>query len=336
VKKIFKILLILLVVLCVLSVAGISLTIGWRPFIGPRARALTARKFESTPERLVRGKHIAITSGCIFCHSTHNWSAEGIPILSGMEFSGDVMPFFDMPGRVVTANLTPDPETGAGNWTDDQLARAIREGIGHDGRALFPMMPYSFFRKMSDEDLASVIVYLRSLPPVRHPLAPTQIIFPVKYLIRGVPQPVTEPVVAPDPSDRLKWGEYLVRMSICAECHTPSSKGKTPPGMAFAGGFPIEWSSGSVASANITPDASGISYYDEALFISVIRTGHVKARKLNPVMPYAYYNDYNDDDLKTIFGYLRTLKPVKHRVDNSLPPTQCKICGLKHGGGDQN
>ena len=109
---------------------------------------------------------------------------------------------------MVPSNLTPDLETGAGNWTDDQLARAIREGVGHDGRALFPLMPYSRFRSMSDEDLASVIVYLRSLPPVHHELPPTEIIFPVKYLIRNAPQPLEGPVASPDPSDRLAWGKY--------------------------------------------------------------------------------------------------------------------------------
>ncbi len=335
-KKILKITGYVVIALCLLLTAAITFTIGWRPLIGPRARRLTSRKFESTPERLVRGKHVALTRACIFCHSPHDWAAADVPLIPGKEFSGDLMPFLDMPGRVVAPNLTPDPETGSGNWSDDQLARAIREGVGHDGRALFPMMPYSFFRKMPDEDLASLIVYLRSLPAVRHQQAPSQIIFPVKYLIRSAPEPVTEPVSEPDPSDRLKWGEYLVTQSICAECHTPASKGRAVPGMEYAGGFPIEWPGGSVASANITPDPSGISYYDEALFISAIRTGHVKARKLSGIMPYAFFNDYSDDDLKAIFGYLRTLKPVHHRVDNSLPPTLCKICQFKHGGGDQN
>ncbi len=83
----------------------------------------------------------------------------------------------------MASNLTPDPETGAGSWTDDQLARAIREGVGHDGRALFPIMPYQRYRNMSDEDLASVVVYLRSLPAVHNRLPATEIIFPVKYLI---------------------------------------------------------------------------------------------------------------------------------------------------------
>ena len=75
------------------------------------------------------------------------------------------IPIAGSPGAVYPPNITPDKETGAGNWTDDQLARAIREGIGYDGRALFPFMPYENFRYLSDEDLASVIVYLRSIPP---------------------------------------------------------------------------------------------------------------------------------------------------------------------------
>ncbi len=93
---------------------------------------------------------------------------------------------------------------------------------------------------------------------------------------------------------------------------------------------------GSVASANITPDATGISYYDEALFIQAMRTGYVKARKLNSIMPFGEFGGLTDDDLKAMFAYVRTLKPVKHRVDNSLPPTYCKLCRLKHGAGDQN
>ena len=91
-----------------------------------------------------------------------------------------------LPGHIVAPNISLDAETGAGNWTDDMLARAIREGIGHDGRALFPLMPYQDFASLSDEDLASIIVYLRSLPP--------QVIFPVRYLIRSVPRPLSAPV----------------------------------------------------------------------------------------------------------------------------------------------
>ena len=179
------------VVLLVLLAIGITFTVGWRPFFGPNARPLTSRTFERTPQRLERGRYIATAlSGCIYCHSPHEWTAPGTPMTAGMEGAGEVEPYADLPGRIVAPNLTPDPETGAGTWSDDQLARAIREGIGHDGRALFPLMPYTRFRNMSDEDLASVIVYLRSLPAVKNPLPKTDIIFPVKYLIRNVPEPV--------------------------------------------------------------------------------------------------------------------------------------------------
>jgi len=336
-NKLGKILLWALVALVVLLAAGISLTIGWRPFIGPRARPLTSRHFDITPQRLERGRYLFTSqTGCSGCHSLHDWTAHDAPILPNGEGVGQVMWFKDLPGRIVAPNITPDPDTGSGKWTDDQLARAIREGIGHDGRALFPMMPYEQLRHMSDEDLASLIVFIRSLTPVRHEQPPTEIIFPVKYLIRSAPEPVTQPVSGPDRSDPLKWGQYLVTIASCNECHSPRSKGQVVAGMDYSGGFTLDGPWGSAASANITPDASGIGYYDDVLFLQVMRTGYVRARKLNSIMPFGEFKNMTDDDLKAMFVYLKTLKPVKHRVDNSLPPTYCKLCRLTHGGGDQN
>jgi mono/diheme cytochrome c family protein len=320
----------------VLSVA-ISLTIGWRPFIGPRARPLTDRTFESTPQRLARGQYLANNLGCFECHGEYDWTRHDAPLIEGTRGAGySDFPMAGLPGHIVPPNITPDPETGAGRWTDDMLARAIREGIGHDGRALFPFMPYPDFRYASDEDLASVIVYLRSIPPIRKALPPTEIIFPVKYLIRTVPQPITEPVPEPDLSTPVKRGQYLVTIAACADCHTPQTKGQPIRGLEFAGGFILEGPWGRLASANITPDASGISYYDEALFLEMVHTGYVKARKINQIMPWEDFRGLTDEDLKGIFAYLRTLKPVKHRVDNTEPPTYCKLCGSSHGAGNQN
>ncbi len=242
-------------------------------------------------------------------------------MLAGKEASGEALPYAGLPGRIVAPNLTPDPQTGAGSWTDDQLARAIREGVGHDGRALFPIMPYQHYRNMSDEDLASVVVYLRSLPAVHHQLPATEIIFPVKYLIRSAPEPIAAPVADVVSSDQLKYGTHLADQAGCVDCHTPQVRGQNVPGMDFAGGFPFMGPWGTVASANITPDPSGIPYYDEALFLTVLRTGQVKARKLSPIMPVMVYRNLTDDDLKAIFAFLRTTKPVKHRVNDSEPPT---------------
>jgi len=91
-----------------------------------------------------------------------------------------------------------------------------------------------------------------------------------------------------------------------------------------------------VASSNITPDPSGISYYDQAIFTQAIRTGFVGARKLNQIMPWHTYRGMTDEDIVAMFAYLKMLKPVRHHVDNTEPPTLCKVCRQTHGGGNQN
>jgi mono/diheme cytochrome c family protein len=327
-----------LVVVVVLVVGGISATIGWRPFLGPRSRPLTDRHFDSTPERLARGQYLTDNLlGCFACHSDRDWTKHDAPVVAGTNGGGS--PQFaleDLPGEVHPPNISPDKETGAGNWSDDQLARAIREGIGNDGRALFPFMPYENFRHLSDEDLASVVVYLRSIPPVHRAVPKTELIFPVKYLIRAVPAPVTESVPPPDVSTPVKRGEYLVTIGGCRDCHSPQRDGQRLAGLDLAGGFELRGPWGDVASANLTTDPSGIPYYDESLFLDAIHTGYVKARKLTQIMPWWAFRGLNDDDLKAIYAYLRTVAPVKHRVDNSKPPTLCKVCGFSHGAGDQN
>src|SRR5258708_16490649 len=219
-----------------LVVVGITFTIGWRPFIGAKHRALTGRKFEATPQRLARGKYLVDgVMGCFACHTDADWSKPGAPPVAGKEGSGHVWSNQDMPW-LIAPNITPDKETGAGNWSDDTLARAIREGIGHDGRALFPIMPYPDYRQMSDEDLASVIAYLRTVPAVRNQLPATKMPFPLNFLMQNMPQPVDAVVPAPHQSTPVARGSYLVKMGACADCHTPQEKGEPMPGMAFAGG----------------------------------------------------------------------------------------------------
>jgi mono/diheme cytochrome c family protein len=324
--------------LIVLLLAAITATIGWRPFVGPASRALTDRRFDPSPERLARGQYLTDNLlNCFACHSDRGWPQHDAPLVAGTKGGGSpAFPLLDLPGAVHPPNISPDKETGAGSWTDDQLARAIREGIGYDGRALFPFMPFENFRHLSDEDLASVIVYLRSIPPVHRAVPKTELIFPVKYLIRAAPEPLTQSVPAPDRSTAVKRGEYLVTIGGCRDCHTPQSQGQRIAALDLAGGFLLRGPWGEAASANITGDPSGIPYYDEALFLDVMHTGYAKARKLSQIMPWWNFRGLQDDDLKAIFAYLRTVPPVKHRVDNSKPPTKCKVCGFMHGAGDQN
>ena len=319
----------------VLGMIGLFSSGLWRVFAGPKARAITNRTFENTPARMERGKYLVENViGCFFCHSERDWKAEGAPPIEARKGAG--APFSGGPGKLFAPNITPDKETGVGNWTDDELARAIREGVSRDGHALFPIMPYMNYQKLPDEDLAAVVVYLRSIPPVKNTVEKTKLSFPLNFLVNMMPQPLEGPVSEPDLSSPVKRGEHLVTLNSCSDCHTPRDKGQPLPGMLLAGGFTLNEPSGETTSANITPDASGISYYDETLFLEVMRTGKVKARQLNPTMPWVGYGKMSDEDLKAIFAYLKSVPAVSHKVDNTEPPTPCKVCKGKHGFGDRN
>jgi mono/diheme cytochrome c family protein len=330
-----KIVGIILIALIVLLSLGITFTIGWRPIIGAKKRSLNDRKFEMTAARMERGRYLVEgVNGCFGCHTDQDWSKPGAPPVAGREGSGHIWADQDLPW-LVAPNITPDKETGAGHWSDDAFARAIREGIGHDGRTLFSAMPYQHYREMSDEDLAAIIVYLRSVPPVHNPLPTTKIPSPLYYLMNNMPQPVTSAVNS-DLSTTEKRGAYLVSMAACADCHTPQEKGEPIAGMEFAGGFLLHEPKGDVVSNNITPAASGIGYDNEATFIQALRQGKVGARPLRASMPWYFFGKMTDDDLKAIYAYLKTVKPVKHQIDNFEPPTFCRLCKQKHGFGATN
>jgi hypothetical protein len=232
----------------------------------------------------------------------------------------------------------PHAGSGDGHRRPDRRRAGAGDQGGHLTRRthLFPIMPYQHFRSMPDEDLASVIVYLRSLKPVRNPLPPSAIPFPLSRLINGVPAPVDGPVTA-DLSAPEKRGAHIVEIAACSECHSArDERGNKVKGFAFAGGTEVSYEGRkTIYTANITPGVNGIPYYTEDLFVEVMRTGKVKARQLDAMMPTRRYRNMTDADLKDVFRYLKTLQPVDHYVNNALPPTTCAKCGLPHGGGER-
>ena len=322
--------------LIAIALVGLLLSVGYTTREGATTPRVAPLKFNPTVARVERGRYLVEgPAHCFQCHSELDWERPGAQPKQGKKGSGTIF-IEDGMEWLVAPNITPDRETGAGNWTDEQFARAIREGIGHDGRRLFPMMPYMNFRQMSDEDLASVVVYLRSIDPVRNAVPKTML---PEIMKASLPphQPITAPVAGPDMSNPVERGKYLVTLGNCMSCHTPMNKqGQPLMQLAFAGGMRFKGPWGEVTSANITPDASGISYYDEALFVNTLRTGQVGARKLNSIMPWGYFRNMTDEDLKAIFAYLRTLPPVQHRIDNTEVPTVCEVCRSRHGFGDKN
>ena len=321
----------------------------WRMHIVRASAIVSVLDMETiprTPERLAGGKYLVDgLLWCATCHSDIDWSKRPLEAGAGTRFGGHVFGHeigLPAPFRIVAPNISPDLQFGTGKWKDADFVRVLRRRIGHDGQTLIDMMPSREFSQLSDEDMASVIVYVRSLPPVHIERPKTSL--PEDASEGLEPLPPVDHVPEPDRSDRVHYGQYLVTAGQCRWCHTPvDEKGELSPGMDFSGGHTFSGPFGpngskvvDLATLNLTPDPSGISYFDEALFIKALRTGHVGARQLSTLMPWSYYRNLTDDDLKAIFAYLRTLLPIKHRVDNTEPPTYCKVCRHKHGYGNTN
>jgi mono/diheme cytochrome c family protein len=211
---------------------------------------------------------------------------------------------------------------------------------------------------MTDQDAYAVVAYLRSLRPIRRPLPASK---PASNHHRTV-QPPTAPALAASLASVVDRGRYLVQLGECIGCHTTTTKDGRPfRGLEFGGGrrFRVEKGFGLelspdpsftpsskqaspdevaiVVSPNITMDPSGIAFYTEEVFIETIRRGRVAGvRALSSAMPWVFFKEMTDADLAAIFAYLNTVSPVRHRVNNSEPPTFCPLCGRRHGLGELN
>ena len=322
-KTFFKVTGLVLLVVVALAAIGVSYLALRKPAQKPAA----AEKIEATPERLARGKYLAHhVSMCIDCHSEHTL-AYGMPQKPGREgVSGLIWDRrIGFPGTLAAANITPDPETGLGKWTDGEILRAIREGVDREGKALFPIMPYGHFRHMSDEDAKSIVAYLRTLPAQRYEEPKKSLDLPLNFVEKFVPKPVEAPVPAPDRGDTVAYGKYLTTIAACGECHTPKDdKGQPLPGMEFAGGFEMHGPGFRVVTSNITPHPS--TYMGRATkeeFIARFRsfasftaeTAPPAPKGRNTLMPWISYAGMTDEDLGAIYTYLKTLPPVDHKVN---------------------
>jgi len=318
-----KIVLILLLVLVVIAGGGFGYLWLRKPAQNPPAEI----KVAMTPERIARGKFLFETIGdCGDCHSPRDFTRVDGPEIKSRRGAGVVLSDFlnGLPGTVVAPNLTPDPETGLGLWSDGEKIRAIRDGVDRNGRALFPLMPYTGFHSMSDIDVQALVAYLDSLPPIKNALPATKLDFPVFLFIKFVPQPAGS-VPEPDRGDPVKYGKYLVDVGGCADCHTPQNKGQPIPGLSFAGGLVFSTKAGTVVTANITPDRdTGIGKWSEAFFEKKFYDYKDYAASGPPpasgpqaftLMPWLSFSQLPREDLSAIYAYLRTVPAVHNAVD---------------------
>lgn len=299
-------------------------------FLATNTRPLTDIKFEPTAERLKRGEYLANgILACFYCHSERDTTKAGFPPIESMKGGGAILS--DTPDeRMVGPNISPDEETGGGTWTDDMFARAIREGIGHDGRALSLPMFWDSFSQLSDEDLASVVVYIKSIRPVKNTLPKRRLTMKREKELQGSSSPLPGPVKQPNLDDMLTRGRYLVKIGNCVGCHTGFYKRN--PGR-YGGGNNTFYDK-KIFSPNITPDPTGLGGWTPEIFINVIRTG--RGGTLHETMPWVSYRNMTDEDLSAILLALQKLPPVNHKVTNGQEETYCEVCDQKHGYGKYN
>jgi mono/diheme cytochrome c family protein len=265
-------------------------------------------------------------TGCIDCHSTRNWKYYAGPVVAGSEGKGGQVfgQEVGIPGALVAPNITP---AGIGSMTDGELYRALTSGIGKNGQALFPLMPYLNYTKMSEEDIYSIIAYVRTLKPIEHATPASRLDFPLNYIVRTIPTR-HEPQPGPDTSTMYSYGKYLVEIAGCADCHTPFEQGKPKLGMGFAGGREFDLPTGTVRSANITPDEeTGIGSWTADIFVAKFKQYATEEGKtLSPesmnaqtVMPWTLLAGMTERDLLAIYTYLHTIPPVRREVVHYSP-----------------
>lgn len=250
---------------------------------------------------LERGRYLVeVTAACGNCHTP--MGPQG-PV-AGRALAGGTV-FDEPPSRAVASNITPDPETGIGRWTDAELARAIREGIRPDGTLIGPPMPFEFYRGLADRDLQAIIAYLRTLPPVHN--AVERSIYSVQ-----LPPSYGPPVASVEPpgNDPVARGGYLAGpVAHCMECHTPMlPSGQRDMSRLGAGGVQFTGPWGTSAARNLTPAA--LRSWSDAEIARAVTTGLSRdGSPLRPPMAFWAYRDMRPQDVSDLIAYLRALPP---------------------------
>jgi mono/diheme cytochrome c family protein len=336
VKKLLRVVLILsglVVVLAGVFIVGARILHPWPPV--PDATV------QITPARVARGRYLANhVARCIGCHSQPDYTRYSMPPVPGTEGEGGR--YFgddDEPGLTYAENITP---ARIGNWTDGELIRAITGGVAKGNKPLHPLMPFYWLKHMDPEDVNSTVAYIRSLKPIDHAVPPTVYYFPLNLILWTIPTAwvATEtdgppaPGPKPSPADKVAYGRYLSTLAECDMCHGPEDTSAHPiPADLFEGGQAMRaeasldhrfnW----VVSANLTPHETGLGSMTQDHFVALFKeyaTDDARNRRQAPTdlqtaMPWAEFSGMTDDDLRAIYQYLRTLKPICNEVDEVFP-----------------
>ena len=309
----------------VIAVVGIAAAV--LAFRYPNVDPPPVLNVEQTPARLARGEYLfAHVAVCMHCHSTSDTAHFAVPVVPGTIGRGGQLfgPEDGFPGMIYARNITP---AGIGSWTDGELHRTLVSRVNKTGTPLFPIMPYPNYDQLSEEDLASLIAYVRTLAPIESAVPERSIDFPLNFIVRMIPAK-HNPRNAPNRMDTVACGKYLVTAASCTDCHTPMEKGAPIEGLALAGGMEFHFPGGIARSANITPDEeTGIGSWPKEMFVARFKEYadpegakiDTAVMKRQTAMPWTNYAGMTEEDLGAIYAFLRTRIPVKHLVDHFTP-----------------
>ncbi len=280
--------------------------------------SLGAAAAPSTAE-LAGGRYVFGATGGCGCHTE---SGKGKPVnAGGRRYDG---PF----GTVWSSNISPDPKTGIGAWTDEQIITAIRLGRRPNGERLLPVHPYTVFNGMTGGDLRALVAFLRTVTPVVRENRPKRITVPFfetvflpAWLAAFAPRE-TPPATAP-PATGAARGEYLVRaVAHCGECHTPRTVTYATDNSRFLAGNPKGPENSAVP--NITPDPeTGLTWSEEQI-ADYLGSGNkpdgdVAGGLMGEVIggTLAGYKDLTAEDRLAIAKYLKSIPAVRNRIGKS-------------------
>jgi mono/diheme cytochrome c family protein len=303
-----------LAVLLAAAFVGFVLQMGCEDAQNILFEAIGGEKY--TRAQIERGEYLVENvSMCGGCHTPFGPTGFDLTrrLAGGNEF---------IPDALWTANITPDPETGIGRYTDEQLFKAITQGVGHyrknpNGEPLFAIMPYYVFANMTPDDVYAIIAYLRKgVNPIRNEV-------PERAPFIVPPRPARPLDYSSLPGADDDPGKYLTSAAgLCIECHTQRVESAGPPDPAaldpekyFAGGEEFDIPGFSVRSANITPDPeTGIGEWTREQIVTALVEGE-NEEGLPLCPPMEQFDGLTESDLNAVVNFIRNLPPINNFVE---------------------
>lgn len=335
--------------LTLLVIAGLLLYRSDIPEIKPASLAALANSAAETNSQIERGEYLALAGNCASCHTT----ADGGFMAGGLAFE---TPF----GRIYSTNITPDNDTGIGDWTAEQFLNSMRHGVRPDGEHLYPVFPYTAFTKVTDEDVAALFAYLKSIPAVRQAAPENDIMFPFSQRsLMSIWKSMFFDAGAfrADDEQSAEWnrGAYLVEaLAHCGACHSPRNYlGAEHPEMAMTGGvYTDKVRSGNFrrwSAPNLTSAPNGLGLWPHEEVVAYLKTGINSYVETFGPMNEVILNStrhLGEDDVNAMAVYLKSLpsKGVPAAVaaeasvlgmGRTLYNLHCGTCHLPTGLGDE-